>query len=1688
MSYHTSLESIWERSFGFGYGASSSHAGATAWDLPVELSQQDEKLLDRFRRLLPRESHWLDTSTPLPTPESIQYALRHVLRDVEREIANGSDFRIVFDPFLVHEADEGATLASPSAAGGPTSPSAISSSQSGFRRLSLLESLPRDGSPTEGLPSLMDRAYTHANSITGKAHSVLHFIAHTIKKRASESNQHLHYQHPGTNKLPIWLQHLATEGELIKPPQPKLTRVPTLTCTPHVTDSGIPQFTPSQLPPNTSPDPRLRLPPPASAGSGSSSGSVSSRSPALPYFALRKSAANVAIVSIGSGPKDDDQMTHDGRPTESKGFWRSYKSQDNTSKMDTLKNRAEEHMPRRAIRRSTLDAARIVYLDSPENEMSVAQLLPCSLVDQLSYEAAAILEAAWLETPNSKQSTASASAQPASARVSRNLSAFRYNLYHFGYFRPYLHKWGHAYQALAAACEALPSPRAAEAHGARVPLPITSPHAGRGLNAVERPSAPVSLKPDQTHERALVDLSDLRHQVESAIFEALKRSFELNVASARQMVVTELRALLSKAMPHALRQYAARQKYQSDTRQETVQPPGSLPTRHHDEATLTGLTRKRLCVVCMLELTKPSPFAEREDEEPETTRQQSESDAITAVTCCGIVPCPVISQDPEHYTGPPHGEDRSCTRSAHVACLRPVYDIVSDRVGILGVPPSDVNPLLLPEKQAEQRRILTKLLDSLRGRRGKKESKPSNRADSMTASSRALLADQMRLALLDFEPESDDIGTNADSGDEDQASHAQQQRKLAVANVEEWDMATAWLSARNPSSQYSTDSLKRKMAKTDLSSWGGLTKLEAGRFIAWGSWQCASCTKAQTLLVSSVQQDIGRGERPLQSRSANEPHEDDGELISGKSRPSRHTHRRGSRYAVDSSEELTSSEEDEEDYPSDFEGRTRDSESTRSRSSRWRRRARYHSSDDEEDEELDSDSETSGGDDHPPEQVSLGKKSKMPRAQSETSAESRSRKKTKRSDADASQAEDLSKELGITTTAPLDVPLLNTVYKVTRGLLQLDPAEYMRPRKPKVPKPKPPRLAKATATAVTTDSTNTDEAQKPPQDQAESDDNDESDEEDPELDVPLTEIKMESWGHTSTKLSSRGILTKFLKQIATSQNDGEVAPFLEEPSLLPEFLHAAHKQASERQKTRTKRRLLEQLPLQQPNPPAAQTGAAEADAPIEGAGESKGETGMASDLNTPPEATTANSFPTTSAAAPAAPVITEERTQKILDAGFRYLSKSECDAVLATYKLLTEGSKDGEGGVVGGKKVLDHVTTQLSKVISGAVKKGPKDKYADNLANVVEEVSKILSILDPYVVANLIKAARAKAEVAGLQVLKDFYDKSQRTSDQVPSATEFLKSAGQGNREVSKLLHGLVSEAKENVEYLESFWEQRFAAKLDHISEQSFQRGSPFALSTWATGAGQRTDSYVFLPRPDENQERNYFPDRLCCKMMPITLMRSMHATWRMKRAIELTTAKKNKDALSTAAGAKSSHISPDPSTETLAFRSKRSEQRQLGRIGAEIFIDNLGGTTLQKMQKRLRFRKSLIHEFGVFCEEPVSAGEVVVEYLGEYVKLKDADRREEMYAELGIGSSYMFRVDQTYVIDATRKGNIARFINHSCDPNCIAKILNKRIVICAKKDIAPGDELTYDYKFPIEATNKIPCLCGSEKCRGFLN
>lgn len=172
-----------------------------------------------------------------------------------------------------------------------------------------------------------------------------------------------------------------------------------------------------------------------------------------------------------------------------------------------------------------------------------------------------------------------------------------------------------------------------------------------------------------------------------------------------------------------------------------------------------------------------------------------------------------------------------------------------------------------------------------------------------------------------------------------------------------------------------------------------------------------------------------------------------------------------------------------------------------------------------------------------------------------------------------------------------------------------------------------------------------------------------------------------------------------------------------------------------------------------------------------------------------------------------------------------------------------------------------------------------------------------------------------------------------------------------------------------------------------------------------------------------------------------------------------------------------------------LSARTNRVKMRNL--LAAAEGVDLLKSTQLKARKKRLRFQRSKIHDWGLVAQEPIESEDFVIEYVGELIRPRISDIRERHYEKIGIGSSYLFRLDDGYVVDATKRGGIARFINHSCEPNCYTKVISvegqKKIFIYAKRYIAAGEEITYNYKFPLEE-KKIPCNCGSRRCRGALN
>jgi uncharacterized protein len=141
---------------------------------------------------------------------------------------------------------------------------------------------------------------------------------------------------------------------------------------------------------------------------------------------------------------------------------------------------------------------------------------------------------------------------------------------------------------------------------------------------------------------------------------------------------------------------------------------------------------------------------------------------------------------------------------------------------------------------------------------------------------------------------------------------------------------------------------------------------------------------------------------------------------------------------------------------------------------------------------------------------------------------------------------------------------------------------------------------------------------------------------------------------------------------------------------------------------------------------------------------------------------------------------------------------------------------------------------------------------------------------------------------------------------------------------------------------------------------------------------------------------------------------------------------------------------------------------------------------------RRIAVRRSGVHGKGVFATGRIAEGERLIEYKGERISWKEALRRHPHDPEQP-NHTFYFALDDGEVIDGKIDGNSARWINHSCAPNCEAQEVDGRVFIHAMRDIEPDEELFYDYGLVIDArlTKKLKkeyaCHCGAKDCRGTM-
>ncbi len=134
--------------------------------------------------------------------------------------------------------------------------------------------------------------------------------------------------------------------------------------------------------------------------------------------------------------------------------------------------------------------------------------------------------------------------------------------------------------------------------------------------------------------------------------------------------------------------------------------------------------------------------------------------------------------------------------------------------------------------------------------------------------------------------------------------------------------------------------------------------------------------------------------------------------------------------------------------------------------------------------------------------------------------------------------------------------------------------------------------------------------------------------------------------------------------------------------------------------------------------------------------------------------------------------------------------------------------------------------------------------------------------------------------------------------------------------------------------------------------------------------------------------------------------------------------------------------------------------------------------------------KKSSIQGSGAFAAKDIEAGDRLTEYTGELISNEEADRRYDE-SEMERHHTFLFTLDDDWVIDGAVGGNSSIYINHSCEPNCEAVIDNNRIYIEALRNISEGEEILYDYQYEREDDPKLlefyKCLCGAPTCRGTI-
>lgn len=271
---------------------------------------------------------------------------------------------------------------------------------------------------------------------------------------------------------------------------------------------------------------------------------------------------------------------------------------------------------------------------------------------------------------------------------------------------------------------------------------------------------------------------------------------------------------------------------------------------------------------------------------------------------------------------------------------------------------------------------------------------------------------------------------------------------------------------------------------------------------------------------------------------------------------------------------------------------------------------------------------------------------------------------------------------------------------------------------------------------------------------------------------------------------------------------------------------------------------------------------------------------------------------------------------------------------------------------------------------------------------------------------------------------------------------------------------------EENLEFLRESLEDVSAAPLSHKNLEEWAQVQKALITHYR---GQYSVAYRLKPSVQPKIEGYYVPNSTgCARTEGVSKIPLSEKRKYLPQYAKANRSQQEAETQAAAAELKlpETRLGPEPVTKSaradrIAKRNSAKEENADKPMTSNEDGNKASFSQLSMPAKHLRLGRSPIHCWGLFSETKIVAGDMVIEFVGEVVSQKVSEKREKSYLENGIGSSYLFTLDNGFVVDGTKKGNMSRFINHSCTPNVVSKIRTvdgiPRIFFFASREIETG-------------------------------